>query len=146
MAANSRLTVAVHALCWLELSTRRGIPTMTSERIAASLASNPVVVRRSLGPLREAGLVATSRGPGAGWSLARPATEITLADVHAAMGVEPAFDLHPHEPNLECPVGFGIRPVLGDVYAEVDRAVADRLAETTVDGLLDTILREQPLP
>ena len=146
IAANTRLTVAVHALCWLELSTRRGTPTMTSERIAASLASNPVLVRRSLGPLREAGLVATGRGPGAGWSLGRSATEITLADVRSALGVEPAFDLHPHQPNLECPVGFGIRPVLGEVYAEVDRAIADRLAGTTIAGLLDSILREQPLP
>src|ERR1700712_1307610 len=104
IAANSQLTVAVHALCWLELSTRRGTPTMTSERIAASLASNPGLVRRSLGPPRDAGLVVTGRGPGAGWSLARPAGEITLSDVHRALGVEPAFDLHPHQPNLECPV------------------------------------------
>lgn len=146
MAANSQLTVAVHALCWLELARRRGTTSLTSERIAASLDSNPSLVRRSLAPLREAGLVVAGRGPGSGWSLGRPAGRISLRDVHEAMGVEPAFDLHAHEPNQECPVGFGIRPILADVYAEVDRDVSRRLARSTIASVLDRILREQPLP
>ncbi|HEY3527734.1 MAG TPA: Rrf2 family transcriptional regulator [Nocardioides sp.] len=146
IAANSHLTVAVHALCWLELSSRRGTPTLTSERIAASLDSNPALVRRSLAPLRDAGLLVTGRGPGSGWALGRPASRITLRDVHEAIGVMPAFDLHAHEPNQECPVGFGIRPVLSAVYDDVDRAVADRLDRTTIADLLDTILRDRPLP
>jgi DNA-binding IscR family transcriptional regulator len=136
----------VHALCWLALSTRRGTPTLTSARIAASLDSNPALVRRSLAPLREAGLVVTGRGPGSGWRLARPADRITLREIHEAIGQTPAFDLHAHEPNQECPVGFGIRPVLSSVYADVERAVAERLEQTTVADLLDRILSEQPLP
>ncbi len=114
MSANSRLTTAIHALCWLELAARRGYPSLTSERVAASLASNPALVRKALGPLREAGLVASGRGPGAGWSLAKPAAEIRLDEVYDALGDDTAFALHPHEPNQECPVGFGIRPVLSD--------------------------------
>jgi DNA-binding IscR family transcriptional regulator len=146
MAANSHLTVGVHALCWLELARRRGTTSLTSEQIAASLDSNPSLVRRSLAPLRDAGLVVAGRGPGSGWRLGRPAERITLSDVHEALGMEPAFDLHAHEPNPHCPVGFGIRPILGDVYAEVERDVSRRLARSTIASLLDRILREQPLP
>jgi DNA-binding IscR family transcriptional regulator len=145
VSANSRLTTAIHALCWLELAARRGYPSLTSERVAASLASNPALVRKALGPLREAGLVASGRGPGAGWSLARPAGEIRLDQVYDALGDDTAFALHPHEPNQECPVGFGIRPVLGEVYADADAAIRRTLGRRTVADVLDELLIEHPL-
>lgn len=143
---NARLTTAVHALCWLELARRRGWPKLSSEQVAASLASHPVLVRTSLAPLREAGLVESGRGRGAGWTLTRPASEITVADVYTALAADPPFALHPHEPNAGCPVGFGIRPVLTDLYAEVDAAVLRSLGARTIAGLLDEILSRHPLP
>jgi DNA-binding IscR family transcriptional regulator len=146
VAANSRLTTAIHALCWLELAARRGYPSLTSERVAASLASNPALVRKALGRLRDAGLVTTGRGPGAGWSLALPARRIRLDEVYDALGEEPPYALHPHEPNPHCPVGFGIRPVLGEVYADIDNAVRRTLRRRTVADVLDTLLAEHPLP
>jgi DNA-binding IscR family transcriptional regulator len=140
MSANARLTTAVHALCWLELARRRGWAKLSSAQVAASLASHPVLVRTTLAPLRKAGLVESGRGRGAGWALSRPADTITVADVHRALAAEPAFALHPHEPNLDCPVGFGIRPVLTELYAEVDAAVVRSLGTRTIAGLLDQIL------
>jgi DNA-binding IscR family transcriptional regulator len=147
VSANSRLTTAIHALCWLEPASRRGYPSLTSERVAASLASNPALVRKALGPLRDAGLVTSGRGPGAGWSLARPAAEIRIDQVYAALGdSEAPFALHPHEPHQECPVGFGIRPVLADLYADADAALRRTLATRTVATVLDETLSEHPLP
>ena len=146
MAANSGLTMAAHALCWLELARRRGEPVVSSERVAQSLASHPVAVRRSLGLMRDAGLVTSGRGRGAGWALARPAEQIRLRDVYDALGQERPFALHPHEPNLECPVGFGIRPVLDDVYAQVESQLSDVLASHTVADLLEEVLSKHPLP
>jgi DNA-binding IscR family transcriptional regulator len=147
MSSNSRLTVAVHAACWLELARRSGRQTLTSAEIADSLASHPVLVRRTLAPLRDHGLLeVTGRGPGAGWRLSRPASEVTLADLHEALGEPPPFDLHPHEPKQTCQVGYGIRPVLGDVYAEVAAAITATLAGRTVADILDTTLLEHPVP
>jgi Rrf2 family protein len=146
VAANSRLTTAIHALCWLELAARRGYPSLTSEDVAASLASNPALVRKALGPLRDAGLVTTGRGPGAGWSLARPARKIRLAQVYDALRDEPPYALHAHEPNQECPVGFGIRPVLAEVYADAEAAVRRSLARRSVADVLDEVLSDHPLP
>jgi DNA-binding IscR family transcriptional regulator len=146
MSANSRFTTAVHALCWLELAARRGRHTLTSQEIAASLASHPVLVRRTLAPLRDAGIVTVAgRGPGAGWSLGRAAGFITLYDVYRVLGSETPFALHPHEPNGECPVGFGIRPVLTAVYQEVEMSIAGSLERKTIDDVLETILNERPL-
>lgn len=146
MAANSRLTIAVHVLAWMALAKRRGREVMTSDEIAASVATNPVIVRRSLGGLREAGLVESRRGAGAGWLLAREPAAITLLDVHRAIGAEALFALHATEPNLECPVGLGIRPALTEVYAAADAAVARELAGRTVADVLAETLTHQERP
>jgi DNA-binding IscR family transcriptional regulator len=79
-------------------------------------------------------------GAGAGWSLDRPVEEITLLEVHDAVGPEPPFGLHHAEPNLECPVGRGIRPALSRVYSGIDQARRRELAAVSVaDVLRDTL-------
>ena len=98
-------------------------------------------------PLRDHGLLeVTGRGPGAGWRLTRPAAEVTLADLHSALAEQAPFNLHPHEPKQTCPVGYGIRPVLGDIYADVETAIRTTLGNRTVADVLDTTLAEYPLP
>ena len=136
MAANSRLTVGVHALAWMALAQRQGREVLTSDQVAASVNTNPVIIRRCLGDLRRAGLVRVRHGAGAGWSLARPAGEITLLEVHDAVGQEPPFGLHHAEPNLQCPVGRGIRPALSRVYGGIDQALRRELAAVSVADVL----------
>jgi Rrf2 family protein len=143
MSANSRLTIAVHALAWMALARRRGQQYMTSEQIAASINTNPVIVRRSLGDLRQAALVSVRHRAGAGWSLARPPDEITLLEVYRAVDSDPLFGMHRTEPNQECPVGRGIRPALGRVYEEVNEALHRQLNMTSIADVLDQALALQ---
>jgi Rrf2 family protein len=140
VAANSRVTIAVHALAWLALAERRGQRVLTSEQVAASVNTNPVVIRRSLGELRRAGLVAVRHGAGAGWSLARPPEDITLLDVYEAVEPSPLFGMHHTEPNLECPVGRGIRPALDQVYGEVEQVLRAALERTSIAEVLHQTL------
>ncbi|GAA0520384.1 Rrf2 family transcriptional regulator [Paractinoplanes deccanensis] len=136
MAANSRLTIAVHALAWLALAHRRGRPVLTSDEVAASININPVIVRRSLGDLRRASLVEVRHGTGAGWSLGREPSAITLSDVYDAVEGPPLFALHHTEPNLECPVGYGIRPALTGIYGDVESSLRAELARTSIADVL----------
>src|SRR6266699_6365 len=136
MAANSRMTIAVHALAWMALAQRRGPELLTSDQVAASVNTNPVIIRRSLGDLRRAGLVDVRHGAGAGWSLARAPEEITLLDVYDAVGHEPPFGMHHTAPNLECPVGRGIRPALDRVYSEIEQGLRRDLALVSVADVL----------
>jgi DNA-binding IscR family transcriptional regulator len=102
--------------------------------------TNPVLIRRLLGRLREAGLVHSQRGANAGWVLARPADEITLADVRRALDDGPLFGLHASPPSENCPIGRSIRPTLGEVYREAERAADERLATVTIAASLDATL------
>ena len=141
MAANSRLTIAVHALAWLALAQQQGRDRLTSDQVAASVNTNPVVIRRSLGDLRRAGLVRVRRGTEAGWSLARRPEDITVLEVHDAVTPEPLFAMHHTEPNFECPVGRGIQPALHGLYRGAEQALREELAGTSIADVLRETLR-----
>ena len=56
------------------------------------------------------------------------------------MGDDELFAMHPHQPNLECPVGYGIGPVLTQIYAVARNAVLESLAAHTISDVLDQTL------
>ena len=78
MKRNSRLSLALHTLSHMAREPER---LRKSADIAEHAGTNPVVVRRVLGSLRQAGLLVSEAGHSGGWRLARPPHEITLADV-----------------------------------------------------------------
>jgi Rrf2 family protein len=138
---SSKLTVGVHILAVLALSPDR---PQTSESIAGSVNTNPVVIRRLLGLLREAGIVESQGGHGGGWRLVGPAERTTLLDVLRA--VEPngeTIALHRGEPNPLCTVGRNIQAVLSRLYAEVERRMDEQLAKTTIAGVLGSVHKQE---
>ena len=141
MAANSRLTIAVHALAWLALAQQQGRDRLTSDQVAASVNTNPVIIRRSLGDLRQASLVRVRRGAEAGWSLARRPDDISVLAVYDALAQDPLFAMHHTEPNLNCPVGRGIQPVLHGLYCGAEQALRRELASTSITDVLRETLR-----
>jgi Rrf2 family protein len=140
MSANSRLTIAAHALAWIGLYQRQGHEVATSEQIATSANTNPVVIRRLLGELRQAGLVEARRGVGAGWSLTRELKSMTLLDVYDAIEPGPLFALHRASPDEGCVIGHGIQPALQDIYTGIECTVRNELAKTTLEDVLQAVL------
>src|SRR3954449_8656854 len=96
---SSKLSVGIHMLTIFALKPGEAL---TSEFIACSVNTNPVVIRRLLGSLRDAGIVDSKTGVGGGWSLLVDPERLTLLDILRA--VEPQneiFALHRSEPNPE---------------------------------------------
>ncbi|MFD4403415.1 Rrf2 family transcriptional regulator [Nocardia sp. NPDC058499] len=146
MSVSSRSAVAIHALTMLGRWEDR---SLTSAEIADSLASNPVLVRRILGNLRDAGLVRSTEGRGGGWSLERPSHKITLFDAYTAVEVGPLLSRHPHPPSGQCEVGRNMQALLETEFREAEQAMEDRLGRTTIAHLVQRVLtieRELALP
>ena len=87
MRTDSRLPRVLHVLLHLD---QIGAP-VTSDQIGEMLSTNPSLVRRTMAGLREAGFVAATKGHGGGWVLEKPLSEISLADVYAALGSPQLF-------------------------------------------------------
>ncbi|MFF5471414.1 Rrf2 family transcriptional regulator [Streptomyces achromogenes] len=134
---SSRSAVAIHALAML--AHRRG-GSLTSAEIADSLDSNPVLVRRVLGHLRDALLVRSAEGRGGGWSLVRDPRDITLYEAYAAVEEGRIFSRHTRPPSGACEIGRHIGDLLDAEFRHTERALERQLGRTTIAGLLREIL------
>ena len=140
MKISSRFTVAVHILSLVAIERNE---LCTSEWIAKSVNTNPVVIRRVIGKLRDAELVQVRRGVG-GTTLQKQLNEITLLDVYRAVEVVregELFQMH-EEPNLNCPVGANIEAVLELILLRAQEAMESVLGEITMEDLV-TVLTQK---
>jgi len=136
MSTNSRFAVAVHVLSLMAWS---GEEPLKSEQVAESVNTNPVVIRRMLLELAEAGLVISQTGSLGGSRLANDPAETTLLDVYRALEYGGVFSLHRQPPSRDCPVGVNIETVLGDVLSEVDSAVEQVLGRITINDVVQRL-------
>jgi Rrf2 family protein len=130
------MTVAIHILSYLMLAERRRRDPVTSDQIAFSVNTNPVVIRRMLGLLQKGGLVRSRRGANAGWTLAKRPDATTLLDVYKAVEEEALFGLHASTPNQTCPIGRNIQPTLKKIYGGLEKQLRRQLSQTTVQQVL----------
>ena len=136
MAANSQFAIAVHILTVLAKAGEEN--NVKSDYIAASVNTNPVVIRRLLGDLSQAKLVASQTGAHGGTRLAKCPKEINLADVHQAVSCGQTFALH-RKTNDDCPVGKNIQCVLEKLQTEINDVVEAKLAQFSLQSVLEAV-------
>ena len=135
----TRFSVALHILMLIASDTA---DEATSARMALSIGTNPVVVRRIAGHLARAGLISVQRGPG-GASLARPAEQITLRDVWRAIHPEKEklIRVHPRT-NRKDPIGAVVPEMLRARFDAAEATMLRDLANTTVAELVGQLQSE----
>jgi len=133
MPSNSRFVVAVHILTLLALTARD--KPQNSTFIASSINTNPVVVRRLMAMLVEAGLVAATAGRNGGFQLARCPDEITLADIYRAVEHDELFAWHCQPPNAACPVGANLHGALAGKIDQAKASLESELSKTLLSDL-----------
>ena len=131
MQISSRFTIAIHIFACVD--TFGSEMKITSDFLAGSINTNPVIIRKLLSQLKEAGLIEVKRGPG-GIDIKRPLEDITFLDIYRAVEcIEDEKLFHFHEnPNQMCPVGRNIHHVLDDKLVRVQNAMEKELAAITL--------------
>ena len=135
MQISSRFTIAIHMLTCMEAF--KDEYKVTSEFLAASINVNPVIIRRILSQLKEAGIIEVKRGTG-GAASAKPLEEITFLDVYRAVEcIEENTLFHFHEnPNPDCPVGRNIHKILDGRLLKVQQAMELELQGMTMADVM----------
>jgi Rrf2 family protein len=131
MRTDSRLSRMLHVL----LHMARHDKPFTSDQIARMLATNPVVVRRTMAGLKRAGYVRSEKGHGGGWSLARDLRSISLLDVHKAVGGPRIFAIGNVSDAPNCAVERVVNQSLDNALRGAETLLLDRLQTVTLADL-----------
>ncbi len=136
MQISIKCSVAVH--CLIFIHEAKGIAKVTSNLLAQSTGSNPVVIRNILSALKKAGLITVPRGTG-GAELCADPSQITLYQIYSALepeGVTSIIGIHPCE-GRSCPVAQNIRKVLQIPYRKIEDAVQKTMESITLQSMID---------
>lgn len=127
---NGRFPIALHILTLL---SRSGEELISSDYIAGSININPALARKEISNLRNLGLISSKEGKSGGYNLAKPATQITLANVYQAVKNQPVLGTAKNTPNPDCPVGKQINNKLDELYTDLDKTLLKKLGSITIE-------------
>lgn len=131
MRTDSRLSRMLHVL--LHMARHDG--PATSDTIAKMLGTNPVVVRRTMAGLRNAGYVRSEKGHGGGWSIACDLATVSLLDIHRAVGGPTLFAIGNESDNPECAVEQVVNAALDDALRDAEALLIARLGAVSLAEL-----------
>lgn len=137
MQISTKFTIAIHILAAVDYF---GEDTkVTSDLLASSIGSNPVIIRNIMSDLQHAGIISTKRGPG-GIEIVKPLDQITFYDVYEAVekNKDHLFNFHDN-PNPNCPVGRNIHDALDDRLADAQKNFEDDLKNYNMADVLKDI-------
>jgi Rrf2 family protein len=115
--SNTRFSTALHVLTLLAKNQEDWV---SSDYIAGSICINPVMVRRELSSLNEAGLIYSRKGKDGGSKLSKKPEEITLGEVYLAVKNSEILGKKNKDTNSNCPVGSRINRKLEELSHEAD--------------------------
>lgn len=133
MRTDSRLSRVLHVLMHLgEAET-----PMTSELIGQMLNTNPSLVRRTMGLLRKAGVVSSTKGHGGGWYLEKSLADLSLAEVYAALGEPKLFAIGVSDDTPTCLLEQSANAATQGALDAARESFLDTLASQSVSGLIE---------
>ncbi|WP_417357988.1 Rrf2 family transcriptional regulator [Gallaecimonas pentaromativorans] len=128
MKQNNSLSSCLHLLLHMAQENK----AVTSEQLATFLDTNPVVVRKMLGGLREHQLVQSDKGHKGGWQLKKPLAQITLLDVYQALGSPGLFAIGNRNDNPQCLVEQGVNRVMNQTLASAEALLLKEFGTLTL--------------
>ncbi|MGI9088827.1 MAG: Rrf2 family transcriptional regulator [Chthoniobacterales bacterium] len=132
---NQQFTFAVHIMTALAFSNE----VMDSKTLAASVNTNPVVVRRILLALRRAKLVETFAGTHGGAKLRKKPGQISLVEIYDAVEPRPVIAINQRKAWRHCDVSCHMKAIMSSVAKSTDEAVRKHLRRITLKQLVEKV-------
>lgn len=132
MNINTQFSVSLHILA---LMAKSPDAWLNSSVLAESVQTNPVVIRRLLQELGQAGLVTTKTGADGGARLAKEPGKIILSDVFAAVNQAPLFAVYVGLAKRDAGAKL-IKRALESVLKEQERKFSQNLSKVTLRDIL----------
>lgn len=136
MQISMKCSIAIH--CLIFIYEAKGIIKVTSNLLAKSTGSNPVVIRNILSALKKAGLIMVPLGTG-GAELCSDPSQITLYQIYSALepnGITSMIGIHKCQ-ERSCPVAQNIHKVLYSPYKKIEDSVQKTMENITLQSILD---------
>ncbi len=131
---NTRFATAVHIMTLLAKSPHEWL---TSDWMAGSINVNPVIIRKEISVLREAGLIISRQGKEGGSQLAKNAEMITISEIYKAVKNTEVLGKKNQNPNPACSVGKEINNHLNTLFEETDQLVVKFLGDKSLQEFTD---------
>ena len=133
---DTKFSVAVHVLILISESPN----PINSDQMAESVGTNASYIRKILALLKKSEIVDGHRGI-SGYSMVVAPERLTLLQIYQAVTGDPKthlFDIH-QNPSDQCIVGRHIRPVLTDMFTDMEEAFSRTLAGKTLAECTEVI-------
>lgn len=135
MQKSTKLSDVLHIL--LHMAEFKN-PT-TSEILAKSAQTNPVVIRRIMAGLRDRGFVQSEKGHGGGWLLSCDLKNVTIHDVYVAIGAPTMIVIGNRKDASECLVADAVNTSIGTAFLDAESMLIAKFRSTTLADLHNTI-------
>lgn len=139
MKYSYKLSDAIHLLSYLKIYQN---DDLSSKAIAASIGSNPSVVRQLMSDLRKAGLIETRKGA-ATPILAKDPKDISLLEIYQAINMDHSLLHVDPKTNPQCVVGGNIQNTLNGFYNEIELAALTKMSQISLQDVIGDILKRQ---
>jgi DNA-binding IscR family transcriptional regulator len=137
MQLDGRLSRMLHLLIHMD----RAEGPITSSAAADMLHTNPVVVRRTMAGLRDAGLVRSDKGHAGGWTLIRSLKNVTMLDVYKAVGEPRIFAIGLADPAPQCLVEQAVNASMTSALHEAEALLIAELGKVTLAAIANDFER-----
>lgn len=138
MRRDSKLSGVLHVLLHMAQHPDR---LFTSEEMARSMDTNPVVIRRIMAGLRDRGYLRSEKGHGGGWTLSCDLAKVTFRDIYTALDAPALLAIGNRTESPGCVVEQAVNAALGSAFDAAEALLLERFGEVTLANLATDVRR-----
>ncbi|MBY0538672.1 Rrf2 family transcriptional regulator [Patescibacteria group bacterium] len=138
MKKSSKFSDVLHILLHIADSPT----TVTSEKLAKAMQTNPVVVRRMMAGLRENGLVRSDKGHSGGWFLSCDLDKVTLFDVYEAVESPTLLAIGNRNENSVCQLEKAVTATTQKAFIDAETLLLKKFKDITLAKLHMSIKKD----